>query len=327
MPDPTRETISASEVSSLFNASPYRSRWMLWHDFRRDLPGHIEVKEDARMSWGKKLEPLILAQAAQDLALVVEPNSDAAGNQDYVRNGIFGCHRDGQIFCPTRGPGAIETKAVFDSFVWMDKWNRGKNPPRQYELQLQTQMKVGAGGKPFNWGVIAAWLGGEQHYFERDPLTDLWEELDVEGAKFLRSVQANEEPEPLGLEIEAPSLQWYFPLKKGETLDLREEPDADTIVEKMRMLDWHSSERLGHEKCEKELKAFAMMRARGAETILLPHGVKVTISEISRKGYSVGASSYKTVKVFVPDTHKVYASEVSQTGGDLGGFKIADNEG
>lgn len=313
MPDPARQTISASEAPALFNASRYTTRWMLYHEFIGDAPS--EDKSDARMTWGTRLEPLILEQAADDLKLLVTRNMKPDGKQEYIRNGLFGCHRDGEILCPDRGPGAIETKAVFDYQVWMREWDGGKAPPREYETQLQTQMKVGKDGQPYKWGVIAAWLAGQQYYFERKPIDELWEVLDVEGEKFMASIKAKEEPDPFGVTIEAPILTKLFPVIKGSVLDLREDADAIEITEQMRMLDYHSKSRLGHERAEKDLKAFIMGKMFGTEKALLPGGVVVELSQVNRKGYVVKPSSYQTVSVYVP---------ADLVGGGLEPFEKAD---
>src|SRR5882724_10027041 len=179
MPDPTKATISATEASGLFNVSPYVTRWMLWQSFAKGVD--IDATEDSRMSWGKKLQPLIIQQAADDLKFEVVPNAD----DTYHRRGLLGCTRDATIICPDRGPGALETKCVFDYRTWMADWAGGKSPPRTHEIQVQQQMLVGdpSGDEANNfgmykWGVIAAWVAGEVHYFERKPIYDLWDRLN-----------------------------------------------------------------------------------------------------------------------------------------------------
>src|SRR5712671_4055890 len=111
MPDPERRTISATESPALFGASPYATPWMLYQRFANGVD--IDSQGDNRMDWGQRLEPLILAHAAQELRLEVRPNREPDGTQRYVRRGRLGCTRDGTVICPDRGPGAIETKAVF----------------------------------------------------------------------------------------------------------------------------------------------------------------------------------------------------------------------
>jgi hypothetical protein len=150
-------TISATEAPALFNVSPYVTRWMLYKKFADGVD--IDGAEDARMSWGKKLQPLIVAQAAEELRLEVRSNAEDV----YHRRGLLGCTRDAEIICPDRGRGALETKCVFDYGVWMRDWAGGKMVPRTHEIQLQQQMlvgdaehgEVGEHGPQYDWGVIA----------------------------------------------------------------------------------------------------------------------------------------------------------------------------
>ena len=160
MPDPTCQTVSATEISALLGVSPYATPFMLYERFANGAD--IDDEENNRMSWGKKMEPLIIEQAKQDLALEVVPNSLPDGSQAYFRRGLLGATRDATVIMPDRGPGAFDAKCVFDYRMWMERWNEGKAPPRHVELQLQCQMYVGDGEKPFDHGTIAAWIAGEQ---------------------------------------------------------------------------------------------------------------------------------------------------------------------
>src|SRR5262245_43707736 len=183
MPDPDKRTVSATQAAALWNRSPYLTRWMLWQHFAKGVP--FADRADARMRWGKKLQPLIIDEAAAHLALEVHPN----GGDQYVRAGQLGCTRDATIICPDRGPGALETKCVFDYATWMREWDGGRAVPQHHEFQLQQQMLVGDGdGGPFNWGVIAAWVAGDMYYFERKPIVELWTRLVTEAAAFFDDV-------------------------------------------------------------------------------------------------------------------------------------------
>src|SRR5262249_40260636 len=216
MPDPHRQTVSASQSAALFNASPYLTRWMLWQHHARGPP--LGAAEDSRMKWGRILEPAIVEQASRDLRLECRPNVGG----EYVRAGRLGCTRDAMIVCPDRGPGALECKCCFDYATWMRDWEGGRAVPPHIEIQLQTQMLVGSGAGPgWNWGTIAVWVcGGEIKYFERKPIVELWTKLEIEAAAFFASLIADEEPNPFGAAIELPWLNDLFPTTRGETLDL-----------------------------------------------------------------------------------------------------------
>lgn len=285
MPDSTLKTVSATEVPALFNASPYLTRWMLYKRFADGMD--LSIEEDARMSWGKKLQPLIIEQAAQELHFEVRPNADDA----YVRRGLLGCTRDATIICPDRGPGALETKCVFDYRTWMADWNGGKQPPRHHEIQLQDQMFVGDGETPYRWGVLAAWVAGEVHYFERKPIDDLWQKMYAAAENFFRDVREKREPEPFGSPVELPWLAQMFPLIRGEVLDLREHPDGQQHIDIAAQYRLAKAQEAAGARTAEPLRAKLLALAKSADEILLPDSVSVRIRP-SGKG--------RTIKVWLP---------------------------
>lgn len=289
MPDATRQTISATEASALFDVSPYVTRWMLFRRFAHGEEAHVEPH--ARMDWGTKLEPLVLAQAAEDLKIEVRPNRGDDGKQVYVRNGLLGCTRDAEIFCPDRGPGACETKCVFDYRIWMQEWDGGNRPPRHHEIQLQQQMKVGDGTTSYKWGVEVVWVAGEVYYFERKPIPKFWDALDSEAARFFDDVKALAEPEPFGTPREYPLLNECFPIEEAKIMDLREDPAGVDLAEEVRLYDYHRKQRLGHEKGEDAIKIKLRAFAKECGKILLPHGINV---QLKQNKTSVG------IKVYIP---------------------------
>jgi YqaJ-like viral recombinase domain len=297
MPDPARKTISATEASGLWNVSPYVTRWMLWQRFANGVD--IDSAEDSRMSWGKKLQPLIIEQAAQDLKLEVVPNAA----DTYVSRGLLGCTRDATIICPVRGPGALETKCVFDYRTWMTDWGGGRAPPRHHEIQLQQQMLVG-NPKPdednifgiYDWGVIAAWVAGDVYYFERKPIRDLWEKLTTEAAAFFKSIEDREEPKPFGVPIEVEWLTKLLPLERGKVVDLSDEdPTAIAAAEMARLyVEAKENENAGKRVAE-PLRAKLLALARDAEEVWLPGAIKVRIG---------GNEKSKRLSVFIPEVSR-----------------------
>lgn len=288
MPDPTRATVSATESPGLFGVSPYVTRWMLWQSFAKGV--NIDSPADSRMSWGTKLQPLIIQQAAEDLKLEVRPN---AGDV-YHRRGLLGCTRDATIICPDRGPGALETKCVFDYRTWMTDWEGGKSAPRHYEIQLQQQMAVGDGdGAPaYEWGILAAWVAAEVHYFERKPIIDLWKRLADEAGAFFESVTTGTEPDPFGVPVEIEWLVKLLPTAKGKVIDLSGDTAAESHSLNVRAYrDAKEQENAGKRTAE-PLRAKLLALARDAEEVLLPGGIKVRIG---------GNEKSKRLNVYVPD--------------------------
>ena len=183
MPDPTKATISATQSPALWNVSPYTTRWMLWQYFANDMPLD-SLDPNARMSWGLKMQPLIIEQAAAELHLEVVPNLD----DTYHRRAFSAQRATRRSSVPTRSAARWRQNAVSIMRAWMRDWGGGAFVPRNYEIQLQQQMFVGDDAGQFEWGIIVAWIGAELFYFERKPIEELWLKLQSEAAGFFASV-------------------------------------------------------------------------------------------------------------------------------------------
>jgi predicted phage-related endonuclease len=272
MPDVTLQTLSATETPALWGLSPYLTRWMLYQRFANGID--LAAGENARMAWGKKLQPLVVAQAAEDLRLKVRPNH----GQAYARRGRLGCTRDATLFCPDRGPGALETKCVFDYATWMREWDGGRNVPPMHEIQLQQQMKVGDDNGPYHWGVIAVWVGGEQYYFEREPFDEFWRMLDQEAEAFFAAVAARSEPDPSGRALEIPWLAKLFPTVKRKRLDLSRDPAANRIADKVLRYRQLTVLESRARKSKETLRGQLLALVKDNEEVALPRGLKVRVA-------------------------------------------------
>jgi predicted phage-related endonuclease len=283
MPDPTRATISATEAPALFNASPWCTRWMLYHAFRNNV--NLDIEADDRMSEGLRMQPLILERAARELRLQVVPNSD----DSYVRRGRLGCTRDAIVLHPEKGPGALEVKAVFDYAQWKTKWGGGDAIPRDYEIQLQQQMHVGDESGSYTWGIIVAWCGGQHFYFEREPHGKLISELIVEADRFFDDVELGNEPEPFGAPVEIPWLMKLYPTDETKIVNLRESSLGVRLSRQGRQYNESKRTARDHTKVAEVLRSEMVARLKGAGTILLPDGMSIRMGKRNR------------LTVFVPD--------------------------
>jgi hypothetical protein len=301
LPDPTRQTISATEMAGLLGVSPYVTRWMLYQRFAKGIeaPG----PDHNRLDWGTKMEPLLLEQAAADLRLEVKTNRQADGSQIYLTRGLLGCSRDADIYDPQRGPGALETKCCFDYRILMQEWDGGKTPPRQHEIQLQQQMYVGDGVTPFEWGTIALWCAGDMTYFHRKPMPDLWRTFELEAMQFFADVRAGNEPEPFGSTVEVPLLKQLFAVPTGEIVNVTDAlgmVEATKLAQRVVDADYQRVVRLAAEKIEKETQAKLLGLAKDADELELPQGIRVKINRSQRAGYSVKPTTVVSVKAHIP---------------------------
>ena len=291
MPNPIKKTISATESPALFNASPYVTRWMLWQKFANGID--IEKVSTSRMDWGKKIQPLIIEQVAEERKLEIIPNTDT-----YVRRGLLGCTRDGTIIDPQRGPGALEIKCVFDYNVWATKWKGGQQVQREVEIQLQQQMLVGDGSDrvgwsgSYQWGLICVWVCADLYYFERSPVTDLWSKLETEATKFFISVETRIEPDPFGVILELPFITKMFPTVPDKIIDLSNDPDHVKTTNDLSMYAHLKSESSGAAVGAEDLRVKLLVIARDAEQVRLPCGASYRVRK-SGKG--------KTIVPYIPD--------------------------
>lgn len=266
MPDPHRKSISATEAPALWNASPYITRWMLWQRMARGVD--ISQESDALMREGTLLQPYLLERCAEELGWIVAPE------QKYVRRGLVGCTRDATVICPDRGPGALETKCVFTAKSFMTKWGGGKIVPREYEIQLQAQMHVGDGEKPFSWGVVCSYFAGQRTFHERAYMPDFGGQLEAAAKEFFDDVANEREPDPFGVPVEIPWLNELFPVIEGSYVDLRESAEGEELKECARRLE--RSRAAARE--QDAHRAVLLGAAKDASKMLLPDGVIVNIS-------------------------------------------------
>ena len=301
MPDPDHLTISATQSPALFGQSPYFTRWMLYQHFAKGMS--LDGGEDSRMIWGKKLQPLIIEHAAAELKLEVRPNEGDV----YHRRGKLGCTRDATIICPDRGPGALETKCVFDYRVWMTDWLGGKAPPKNHEIQLQQQMLVGDGdeGRSYDWGIIAAWVCGDVYYFERKPIEKLWFHLVENAIVFFDDVRLGHEPDPFGVPVELPWLNELFPVDLEKVIDLSEHPDGPQIAEAATQYHLAKQQESAGAREAEPLRAKLLAVAKDAADVILPEGMRVRI-----RPHGKG----KRVTVFIPEATQPIPEDILSAG-------------
>lgn len=223
MPDPSRSTISASQVAALWGASPYVTRWMLYHWARGTVS--LDEPENVRMEMGLRFEAAILDLAARELRLDVTQNAENRYRRhESIR---LGCTVDSLVTDPALGVGIVEAKNV-DSMVWRQDWNETA-APKHIEIQLQAQMLVlGA-----SWGAIAALVGGNRFLlYRREPNRRLWASMEAQVRAFWDEVEAEREPSPAGIERELRLLDHLYPkADPHKVIHLDDDHDAAELVE------------------------------------------------------------------------------------------------
>lgn len=272
MPDVLKQTVSASQIAAVFNRSPYDTRFTLWQWFKRGIE---TAQQDTRMSFGKFIEPFVLAQVQERLRLEVIHNREG----QYFRRGALGCTRDATVIDPTRGPGIVQVKAHAYP-QWRDLYTESMTPPH-IEMQLQTEMAV----HDARWGIIAVMVGQNDQLllYEREPIPALQAQLDQAAAEFLASVTAGDEPDALGSEVELPVLDALYPeVTPRKIATVADQAKAEKIAEDAMLYDWAKEQRKSFERVEKEKRAIIAAAIGDAERLDLP-GVTIQVSRSSTK--------------------------------------------
>lgn len=180
--------IGAAEVAALFDASPWLTRYELYHrkrgtiatpDFNAVIDG---TPENERIYCGVKLEPVIIEMACERWGYERVPTPA------HLTNGAgLGGHPDQLVVCPDRGPGLLEVKTA----DWLVAKGWGDEPPANYLLQVQTYM----GLAHVAWGDVIVLVGGnELRRYQYDFRPKLWAEIEKRVGAFWQDVSNGNEP-------------------------------------------------------------------------------------------------------------------------------------
>lgn len=251
--------VGASEVAALFDASPYVTRFELWHrkngtiatpDFMADGAPNNE-----RIEAGIRLEPAIIEWACDRWGY------KRLKTPPHLTNGKgLGGHPDTLVACPERGFGALEIKTA--DWLVAKKW--GDEPPMHYLLQAQTY----AGLAGFDWCDIVVLVGGNQlqrHQYAFRP--KIYADIERRVVEFWQSVRANDPPPP-DFARDGDALAEVLGEPTEEVVDLRHDNRADELA-----CDWLAAkaEAKAIDKRIEELKTELLLKIGSAGYAMLPN--------------------------------------------------------
>jgi predicted phage-related endonuclease len=173
--------VGASEVSALFGCNPWVTHFELWHRKAGNIAAP-DLSANERVEWGMRLEPVIIAGAADRWGYEVETGADRVSNGEGL-----GGHPDVRAICPERGPGILEVKCV--DWLVVKEW--GEEPPLHYLLQGNTY----AGLTASRWFDLVVLVGGnELRRFQYEYRPKLFAEAEKRTAEFWASIAAGTPP-------------------------------------------------------------------------------------------------------------------------------------
>jgi predicted phage-related endonuclease len=194
------EDISSTEVSALFNCSPYLTKFELFYT-KKDK--HIiEIVDNNRMKWGRRLEDVIAQGFAEDNGLIIRKKSEyirhflvnrMAASFDYEIIGV-NLIIPGNIYQQAfkdKGNGLLEIKKV-DYIIYRDQWDK-EEAPLHIEFQVQQQMEV----SNLEWCAICPLVAGnELKDFIRFRDKNMGAGLITSILNFYDDIAKNEPPKP-----------------------------------------------------------------------------------------------------------------------------------
>lgn len=183
--------VGASECAALFDASPYLTKFELYHRKKGNIatPEFDAIADDGtpdneRVYWGVRLEAAIIEAACERYGYTVDQRDQR------IANGAgLGGHPDAIVRCPRRGRGVLEIKTV----DWLVRKSWGAEPPMHYLLQSQAYQGLAG----VTWGDVIVLVGGnslERFQYEFRP--KIYAEIEKRTATFWRSIETGEAPKP-----------------------------------------------------------------------------------------------------------------------------------
>lgn len=263
--------VGGSEIGALFDASPWMTRFTLWHE--KAGKARIAREVNDRMRLGTFLEEYIAAELGGKLgwrllkSKVYHQHPTVAG---------MGCTLDFDIIDHEWGPGLCETKLVFDYMDYQQNWTRDRAPVN-YELQVQHQFACTG----YSWGVIACLVmqtGTIMPAIVRRPEPKVIGLIEGKVAAFWESIRENVPPPPTGTEDDLAVLRDLYPARAPRKV--AESADADLNTE-ASLLRWAQAEAAGMKRQITSAKARLLAVAGDAEILRVP-GFNVYIKQSSK---------------------------------------------
>ena len=260
--------ITSTEVSALYDLSPYQTEFELYHQKKEKHV--VRIEENERMTWGKRLEDSIAHGAAETMGWNISkfdvymsnPKTRMGSSFDYKIN------KSNKFDPPEDGVGILEIKNV-DGVAyrknWKDDGNGNIEAPEHIELQIQHQMEVA----DINWCALVALVGGNtQKIIFRKRDRAIGEDLTKKVAAFWEKVKAGTPPD-IDYLIDADYIIKTLHNQADAGVILNADEDLDRLIDEYNITnrELHSLS-----KTKDSLKAQILERSEKASRIISKYG-------------------------------------------------------
>lgn len=255
-----KQNVGGSDIASLFDVSPYKTKFTLWHEKAGNVTEDNEG--NSRTDWGKRLEPAIAEGVAEEMRWVLRKSRDYHTN-DRVKG--MGCTNDYDVLDHADGPGIVEIKFVAEYATWKTDWT-DKRAPAGIEIQLQHQLAT----TQCAWGAIAVFIGqaATLKIYERKADSRVIGEIEKRVEAFWQSIADGKAPDITGTPDEWEALKELYPkIDQQKSITI---PD-DRIAEVAQMFVYAHAQHYSSERTLKECKV-KMLDALGDAAVAFVPG-------------------------------------------------------
>lgn len=229
--------VTSTQTAALFGASPYLTRFELWHQKRGTYTAEFITGE--RLQWGTRLESAIAYGIAEDRGWTVQPMKDYWRLPELRIGASFDFMRtDGPD-----GPELVEVKNL-DSLAYRDNWLKGdedNEPEASLHIELQVQHQLLVTG--FKRAHICALVGGNKSVVitrERDE--QVIAAIRQRIHEFWTTVDAGHEPDPVMPADHDVLLALHSHAEPGKLVDLSDRTDVLALIQDYRQASADESE-------------------------------------------------------------------------------------
>lgn len=201
-----KHDITSTESAALFDMSSRLTRLELYH--RKREKQIVEIDDNDRMLWGRRLQDTIATGIAEDHGVKVRRlnkyirivQSRMGSSFDFEIVGLIepweAPDTEMRQMYRERGPGVFEVKCV-DFLIFRDQWavndDKSIEAPPHIEIQVQHQLHVANR----SWGAIGVLVSGHTpKLIVRERYADAGEAIEGAIRKLFAMVKAGTPPEP-----------------------------------------------------------------------------------------------------------------------------------
>lgn len=279
--------VTSTEVSALFDASPYQTSFELYHNKKNKTI--VEIDDNERMKWGRRLQDAIAAGISEDKGWTAKPLNTYMRHDKVIG---MGSSFDWEIMSEDRADiGILEIKNV-DFLQFRDGWLiDGDNieAPPHIEMQLQHQLEV----SNRNWGVIAAFIGGNKPIIiERERDRELGKMLCEKVIQFWNDVNMDIEPKA-DFVRDAEVIRQIYKDSTGEPLIAHDDSEIFQLC--MEYKNAGLEAKIAEER-KQAAKSQLLVKIGNSPKVFCAN-YTISAGEINRKEYTVQATTYRDFRI------------------------------